>query len=133
MAMRIVFYAIAIATSFYVIGFIIGPMPGAEVEVFEITSGGVGNMIIGSSKETVIHSNIENSFGAEPKPIECPRNWTKASDMNDTYTKCLLNSDIWRAGYISPNSCSSGTDQHVTLYFVNNHLFKVKVRCTKAI
>jgi hypothetical protein len=132
MSIKNVLLSIALLVFIYVVIFMSGPLPGEDVEVIEITEEGLGSLRIGLTKEEVIRLNSDNSFGAVEKPSECPRNWTKASELDDKYANCLLNAESWRVGHLEPVICPDRTDHHVTIYFDRNRLDRIKVRCTLA-
>jgi hypothetical protein len=132
MSIKSVLFSIALLIFIYAVIFMLGPLPGEDVEIIEITEEGLGSLRIGLTKEEVIRLNSDNSFGAVEKPSECPRNWTKASELDDVYTNCLLSADSWMVGHLEPVNCPGRTDQHVTIYFDRNRLNRIKVRCTLA-
>jgi hypothetical protein len=132
MSIKSILFSIALLLFIYAVILISDSLPGEDVEVIEIAEEGLGSLRIGLTKEEVIRLNSDNSFGAVEKPNECPRNWTKANELDDKYTNCLLNADSWRVGYLEPGICPDRTDHHVTIYFHRNHLDKVIVRCTLA-
>jgi hypothetical protein len=106
---------------------------GDTVSERTVTSGAVGTYSIGSTKEEIMQKNFNYAFSPRPKPAACPNNWIFIKEMTPTQKDCLLKTGEWEAGYAGPGICKVKEDFHVTLYFAQEKLNRVKIRCTLAI
>lgn len=113
--------------------FFVAPWPGDTVSEKIVTSGTVGSYSIGSTKREIMQKNFNYAFSPRPKPAACPKNWIDIKKMTSIQRDCLLKAEEWEAGYAAPGMCKEKEDFHVTLYFSQEKLNRVKIRCTLAI
>ena len=113
--------------------FFIAPWPGDTVSIRTVTSGAVGKYRIGSTREELIQDNANYAFLPLPKPTECPQNWIHVNHMTPTQRACLMKAEEWEAGSPGADVCNEKEDLHVTLYFSQERLNRINIRCTLAI
>lgn len=113
--------------------FFVASWPGDTVSERTVASGTVGSYSIGSTKEEIIQKNFNYAFSPRPKPAECPKNWINIKEMTPTERDCLLRAEKWEAGHAAPGMCKEKEDFHVTLYFSQEKLNHINIRCTLAI
>jgi hypothetical protein len=108
-------------------------------QVFEFTSGRIGDLQLGETKEQILSRLSVGStaapagkqvFSPQPKPAECPVNWIEVSAMSSTEKNCLLKTDVWVEGHSSSRHlCKEPADVHTELRFEANQLAKVTTEC----
>ena len=113
--------------------FFVAPWPGDTVSERTVTSGTLGTYSIGSTKEEIMEKNFNYAFSPSPKPAACPKNWIDIKEMTPTQRNCLFDSDEWEVGHAESGVCNDKEDFHVTLYFTQEKLNRIKIRCTLAI
>ncbi len=115
---------------FYV--FVIVTWPGETTSVTIIDTGGLEPYNIGDSKVDILSKEMQTSFSPQPKPHECPKNWINVKTMISRERSCLLSTNQWEAS-INRKLCADNEDPHVTMYFSNNKLSRINIRCTLGI
>jgi hypothetical protein len=119
--------------AFLCYAFFIAAWPGDTVSEKVIASGSVGSYTIGNAKNEVVEKNTNEAFSPKPKPSECPSNWIYANKLNLILRSCLMNADEWGASSGGHQFCKENEDYHLTLYFSQDRLSRIKIRCTLAI
>lgn len=105
--------------------------PGAIVKEAQITSGNGGVFLIGETKESLLSRLPDQTYAPEPKLENCRGGWIKVKQISATEKRCLLAADIWEVGDGIESLCPERTDFFATLSFINNHVAKISVRCTR--
>ncbi|WP_137885157.1 hypothetical protein [Pseudomonas sp. 2FE] len=121
---------IVILTAAIAVGYAIYDF-GRPVKTLEITEDRAGSFVIGETKEFLLAKLPEQAYSPQPKPVECPVNWIEVKKMGHTQRQCLLNANEWEVGYGLRELCPEKTDLFTSLFFNDNKLVKIAVRCTK--
>jgi hypothetical protein len=115
----------ALAFFFYVVHYYTVP-----IATYVATSGDVGDVTVGESKQSILVRLKQQSFAPDPKPKECPKTWIELSTMSDTQRDCLLKTDRWEEGLPSTKAlCPEHVNVSATLQFKDGKLASVTTVC----
>ena len=94
------------------------------------TSGKIGDVTIGDTKEAILAKLASQAFSLDPKPAECPLTWIKVAEMSLTQRGCLMSVDRWDEGDPSTRAlCPENTDVFTVLHFEGDRLQSVTTTC----
>ena len=100
------------------------------VAIHVATSGTVGDVAIGDTKEAILAKLPGQEFSLDPKPAACPLNWIKVAEMSQTQRGCLMSVDVWNEGDPSTHAlCPENTDVFTDLHFEADRLKSVTTTC----
>jgi hypothetical protein len=102
---------------------------GRPVRKFDVTSGVAGPFAVGETKQSLLARLPAQSYSPWPKPVACPANWIETNAMSPDQKQCLLNADQWETGGVK-KLCPSQTDFFATLFFIENKVVRIAIRCT---
>jgi hypothetical protein len=127
---RYTFYALMIAAAGLMLyAFTIATWPGKTASIRVIDSGSIGPYKIGETKSEILSNGANQRLSPYPKPEECPGNWIKVSEMDNTQRACLFKTNQWEASF-NMKLCTEHEDSHVTLYFKEQVLYSISARCS---
>jgi hypothetical protein len=105
---------------------------GKPTATYVTTSGAIGDVTIGDTKEVILGNLPNQQFSLTPKPTDCPVSWIKVAEMSHTEYGCLMKVDTWEEGSPSTGKlCPKNRDVFTTLRFKAGQLASVTTTCMR--